>query len=81
LVVERLDKDGVRRVKKYVGGGVHFDNWLEQSREGYGAENVEMEEIAVPKSSCYEKEREIIFRIWVKIKKINFNYLQSFSIC
>ena len=33
LVLEKLDDQGNRWVKKYVGGGAHFANWLEQYRE------------------------------------------------
>lgn len=69
LIYERFDNAGARWVKKYVGGGFHFDNWLEQYREVYGVENVEVEEIAAPKSSCFVQGREKLFRIWVKEKK------------
>ncbi len=68
-IMEKLDEHGVRWVKKYVGGGVHFDNWLAQYKEIYGESNVEVEEIVAPDSSCYAVGGEKLFRIWVKEKK------------
>jgi len=68
-VIEKLDAHGVRWVKKYVGGGLHFANWLEQYREIYGADNVVVEEVAAPEFSCYRQSREKLFRIWVKEEK------------
>jgi hypothetical protein len=67
-VLEKLDTNGERWLKKYVGGGAHFDNWLLQYREIFGEENVLVEEIAAPKSSCYGQGGEKLFRIWVKEK-------------
>lgn len=69
LVIEKLDERGVRWVKKYVGGGVHFENWLAQYREVYGDVNVAVEAIAAPEASCYGQGGERLFRIWVKEKK------------
>jgi hypothetical protein len=68
-VTERFDGVGVRWVKVYVGGGLHFVNWLEQYREVYGEGNVEVEEIVAPDSSCYTVSGEKLFRIWVKQEK------------
>jgi len=68
-VTEKVDENGVRWVKVYVGGGLHFINWLEQYREVLGSENVEFEEIAASESSCYGQSREKLFRIWVKQKQ------------
>jgi hypothetical protein len=68
-VTERFDGVGVRWVKVYVGGGLHFTNWLEQYKEVYGDGNVAVEEIAAPISSCYAQGKETLFRIWVKEKK------------
>lgn len=68
-VTERFDKVGVRWVKVYVGGGVHFVNWLDQYKEVYGAKNVEVEEIVALKASCYGQGGERLFRIWVKQEK------------
>lgn len=39
-VTERFDGVGVRWVKVYVGGGLHFVNWLGQYRAVYGLGNV-----------------------------------------
>lgn len=66
MVLERVDKQGSRWVKKYVGGGEHFANWLEQYREVYGEECVQIEEIDSCGFSCFEKGKEKMFRIWVK---------------
>jgi hypothetical protein len=68
-VIERLDADGIRWVKKYVGNGAHMNNWLLQYGEVFGEENVMLEEITAPKSSCYGQAGEKLFRIWVKEKK------------
>jgi len=69
MVKERIDKNGQRRIKKYIGGGVHFLNWLEQYREIYGEEKVEIEEIDPKGFSCFIKGNEKMFRIWVKETK------------
>lgn len=69
LVIEKLDAHGVRWGKKYVGGGVHFDNWLAQYKEVYGEANVEIEGIAAPESSCYRQGGEKLFRVWIKQEK------------
>jgi hypothetical protein len=69
LVLEKLDEHGNRWVKKYVGGGAHFVNWLEQYREIYGIEDVEIEEIDSRGFRCFEISKEKMFRIWVKETK------------
>jgi len=69
MVKERIDKNGQRWIKKYIGGGVHFLNWLEQYREIYGEEKVEIEEIDPKGFSCFIKGNEKMFRIWVKEAK------------
>ena len=69
MVKERIDKNGQRRIKKYIGGGAHFLNWLEQYREIYGEEKVEIEEIDQKGFSCFIKGNEKMFRIWVKEAK------------
>jgi hypothetical protein len=69
LVKERIDKNGEKWVKKYVGGGAHFLNWLEQYKEVYGEGNVDIEEIDSRGFSCFEKNNERIYRIWVKERK------------
>ena len=66
LIKERINNSGERWIKKYVGGGAHFLNWLEQFREVYGEENVETEEIDPKGFTCFEKGKEKMFRIWVK---------------
>ena len=69
LVRERLDKEGEKWIKKYVGGGAHFVNWLEQYKEIYGEKNVELEEVDSRGFSCFEKGNEKMYRIWVKERK------------
>jgi hypothetical protein len=69
IVKERIDKNGQRWIKKYIGGGAHFLNWLEQYREIYGEEKVEIEEIDPKGFSCFIKGNEKMFRIWVKETK------------
>ena len=69
LVSEKVDEQGERWVKKYVGGGAHFVNWLEQYREVYGEKDVAVEEVDSSGFSCFEAGREKMFRIWVKEKK------------
>lgn len=68
-VKERLDKNGQIWTKKYFGGGTHFLNWLEQYREIYGEDNVEIEEIDPKGYSCFIKGNEKMYRIWVKESK------------
>jgi hypothetical protein len=63
---ERTDKNGEKWTKKYFGGGAHFLNWLEQCKEVYGEENVEIEEIDSRGFSYFEKGNEKMFRIWVR---------------
>ena len=69
LVRERIDKKGEKWTKKYFGGGAHFLNWLEQYREVYGEENVEVEEVDSRGFSCFEKGNEKMYRIWVRERK------------
>jgi len=66
MVKERIDRNGEKWTKKYVGGGAHFVNWLEQYKEVYGEKNVEIEEIDSRGFSCFEKGNEKMYRIWVK---------------
>jgi len=68
-VRERIDDKGEKWAKKYFGGGAHFLNWLEQYREVYGEENVEIEEIDSREFCCFNKGNEKMYRIWVKEKK------------
>lgn len=66
LVREKIDANGKRWIKKYVGGGLHFFNWLDQYMEVYGEENVEIEEIDPKGFCCFEQGMEKMFRIWIK---------------
>jgi hypothetical protein len=68
FVKERIDKNGETWIKKYVGGGAHFLNWLEQYKEVYGEKSVQIEEIDPAGFSCFEKGGEKMYRIWVKEK-------------
>jgi hypothetical protein len=69
LIKERIDKNGEKWTKKYVGGGAHFLNWLEQYKEVYGEKNVETEVIDSRGFNCFEKSNEKLCRIWVKESK------------
>ena len=65
---EKTDESGHRWRKVYFGGGTHFSNWLEQFREVYGEENIEIEELnSQGGPACYERSGEKIFRIWARI--------------
>ena len=67
-VKERTDKSGVRWRKVYFGGGTHFANWLEQFREVYGEENIEVEALdSTGGPACFERSGEGMVRIWAKI--------------
>lgn len=66
LVRERVDRQGVVWRKVYFGGGPHFRNWLDQTIELCGRENVEVEEADPKGLQCYEQGREKVYRIWVK---------------
>ena len=68
-VREKIDEKGEKWTKKYFGGGAHFLNWLEQYKEVYGEENVEIEELDSRGFSCFEKGNEKMYRIWVKERK------------
>ena len=69
LVMERVNEKGERWTKKYVGGGAHFLNWLEQYKEIYGERNVDVEEVDSKGFSCFEYGKEKMFRIWVREKQ------------
>ena len=69
LIIERIDDNGEKWIKKYVGGGAHFLNWLEQYEEVYGEKNVKIEEIRSRGFSCFEMGNEKMYRIWVKERK------------
>jgi len=65
-VIERTDVNGNKWIKVYTGGGIHFENWLEQVIDIYGKVNVEVEEMNSTGLICFEKGGEKAFRIWVK---------------
>ena len=66
LVRERVDEKGNIWRKVYFGGGAHFRNWLDQTVELCGKENVEVEEIDSRGFKCFEEGGEKMYRIWVK---------------
>ena len=65
-IKEKIDARGNRWRKVYFGGGVHFRNWLDQTIELRGKQNVEVEEVAVKGLQCFEQVGEKMYRIWVK---------------
>ncbi len=66
LIRERVDEKGNIWRKVYFGGGAHFRNWLDQTVELCGKENVEVEEIDPRGFKCFEEGGEKMYRIWVK---------------
>ena len=64
LVQERIDAQGNRWKKVYVGGGEHFQNWLSQCRE---LGEVKIEEVDSKGYKCFEEGGEKLYRIWVKM--------------
>ncbi len=66
LIRERVDPEGNTWRKVYFGGGLHFKNWLDQTTELRGSENVEVEEADPKGLQCYEQGGEKVYRIWVK---------------
>lgn len=66
---ERTDEQGNRWRKAYFGGGVHFEHWLEQFREIYGEDSLEIEEIEPSGLACYERGGEKMYRIWVRERR------------
>lgn len=65
-LAERTDESGRKWRKAYFGGGAHFKGWLEQFREIYGEENIEIEEVAPLGLACYERSGEKTYRIWAR---------------
>ena len=63
---EKVDGRGNRWRKVYFGGGAHFKNWLGQTLELCGSENVEVEEIDSKGFKCFEDSGERMYRIWVR---------------
>lgn len=68
-VREKIDEKGNKWRKLYFGGGAHFRNWLEQCKEIYGEEDVEIEEIKSNGFKCFEEGGEKIYRIWARIRE------------
>ena len=66
LVREKVDEKGDTWRKVYFGGGTHFQNWLSQTIELCGEENVEVEEADSRGFRCFEEGGETMYRIWVK---------------
>jgi hypothetical protein len=66
---ERIDEKGNKSRKPYFGGGAHFRNWLEQCKEIYGAEDVEIEEVTSHGFKCFEEGGEKIYRIWARTRE------------
>ncbi|MCD6304860.1 MAG: hypothetical protein J7M32_01070 [Deltaproteobacteria bacterium] len=62
-VKERVDEAGNRWTKVYVGGGEHFQNWLEQCKE---LGEVMVEEVDATGYACFEQAGESLYRIWMK---------------
>lgn len=65
-IKEKTDDKGDKWTKVYFGGGAHFRNWLSQTEEIYGKENVEVEEIDAAGLKCFEEGGEKLYRIWVR---------------
>jgi hypothetical protein len=63
LLQERVDEQGVKWKKVYLGGGAHFRNWLEQCRE---LGEVLVEEADPGGYRCFEDAGEKLYRIWMK---------------
>ena len=66
---EKVDEHGNRWRKVYFGGGAHFQNWLDQTIELCGKENVKVEEMDSRGFQCFEEGDEKMYRIWVKESK------------
>lgn len=63
-VQERIDAEGHRWRKIYVGGGEHFRNWLAQCSE---LGEVMVEAIDSKGYRCFEEAGEGLYRIWLKV--------------
>jgi len=66
---EKVDERGKKWRKVYFGSGSHFRNWLEQTIELCGKENVEVEEVDSKGFQCFEEAGEKVYRIWVRETK------------
>jgi hypothetical protein len=63
-VKEKVDAEGNRWRKVYLGGGAHFRNWLAQCKE---LGEVMVEEVDPAGFRCFEEGGETLYRIWVKM--------------
>ena len=64
-IQERIDEEGNRWRKVYLGGGAHFENWLAQCRE---LGEVMVEEVDPAGYLCFKEGGETLYRIWMKEK-------------
>lgn len=68
-VWERKDEIGDTWRKLYFGGGGHFENWLEQCKEVYSEDDLEIEEVDPTGFKCFEEGGERMYRIWVRAER------------
>jgi hypothetical protein len=68
-VREKRDGKGNKWRKLYFGGGAHFRNWLEQCKEIYGEQNLEIEEPDPTGIRCFEESGEKMHRIWAGVER------------
>lgn len=73
---EKIDDRGNRWYKIYFGSGSHFRNWLNQAREIFGEENIEVEEADSRGLACFDKGGEKAYRIWI-LERQNRNRKES----
>jgi hypothetical protein len=66
-ITEKIDAKGDKWRKLYFGGGAHFSNWLDQCKEIYGEENLEIEEASSTGFKCFEESGEKLYRIWARM--------------
>jgi hypothetical protein len=66
---EKTDEKGNKWRKLYFGGGAHFRNWLDQCKEIYGDEDIEIEAVESNGFKCFEEGGEKIYRIWARIRE------------
>jgi hypothetical protein len=65
----RIDEHGITWRKIYFGSGPHLQNWLDQTIELFGQENVHTEEVDMPGLSCFKDGQDKLYRIWAKETK------------
>jgi hypothetical protein len=61
-----MDKEGNRWMKVYFGRRAHFRNWISQTIELKGKQNVDVEETDSRWFQCYEESGEKVYHIWAK---------------